>query len=407
MDNSDNFAVVQDRADLQVLMLGGRRCGKTAVLASMFHAAKHGAANEYLTFSDCTVLKTKGVETQDPLSGKTSELLDLLSRPNTSTFLVDQKPSKYWWDYRLKIQTRGTNRDFHINFRDVPGEYFRAGNKHQEEVSAYIKQCAVFIVVVDTPYLMESANPENLLCNDGHNMQVNRLEEIQSFLTNINEENSQAKMVIFCPVKCEKWYNSGRIGDVNKRLREVYNTAITDLTGYKKMDISIIPVLTAGNIEFVEQKEAFLLIDNPKNFRLDKIRNKEGVVRCCRQSSKLLRLEDGRPYSVKESDIVNEDPDAALIGSNLIRPFSWFKTRFLADMSLNGFHPVNCEQLVLHITRFMLAKHDQERNFFGWLKEVFGGIDPKELKKIINEMQIKGIIKDSKECGIEHIKSAF
>lgn len=407
MDNSDNFAIVQDRADLQVMMLGGRRCGKTAVLASMFHAIKHGAANEYLTFSDCTVLRTKGVETQDSLTGKTAELLDLLSRPNTSTFLVDQGPSKYWWDYRLKIQTRGTNRAFHINFRDVPGEFFRAGNGHEEEVRAYIKQCAVFIVVVDTPYLMESANPENLLCNDGHNMQVNRLEEIQSFLTNVNKEDNQGKMVVFCPVKCEKWYNTGRIGDVNKRLQEVYKTTIEDLSGYKKMDISIIPVLTAGNIEFVEQKEAFVLIDNPKNFRLDKLRNSEGLVRCCRQSSKLLRLSDGRPYSVKESDIINEDADAVLVGTRLVRPYSWFKTRFHSDASLNGYRPVNCEQLVLHITRFMLAKHDQERTFFGWLKEIFGGIDPKELKRIINDMQLQGIIKDNKESGVVHIKTAF
>lgn len=307
----------------------------------------------------------------------------------------------------MQIQTRGTNRAFYINFRDVPGEYFRAGNGHEEEVRSYIKQCAVFIVVVDTPYLMESANPMNVLCNDGHNMQVNRLEEIQSFLTSINKEDNQAKMVIFCPVKCEKWYNAGRIGEVNSRLMEVYKTPIEDLKGYKKMDISIVPVLTAGNIEFVEQKKAFVLIDNPKNIKLDDLRNDEGLIRCCKQTTKLLRLSDGHPYTVNGDDIVNEDPEAALTGTRLARPYSWFKTRFHSDPSLNGYHPVNCEQLVFHITRFMLAKHDDERNIFGWLREVFGGIDPKELKRIIKEMQIQGIIKDSKEYGIVHIKSAY
>lgn len=408
MDTSDNFAIVQDRADLQVMMLGGRRCGKTAVLASMFHAVKHCAANEYLTFADCTDLRTKGLETQDSLPGKTAELLDLLSHPKTSTFLIDQGPSKYWWDYRLKIQTRGTNRAFFINFRDVPGEFFRAGNGHEEEVRTYIKQCAVFIVVVDTPYLMESANPKNLLCNDGHNMQINRLEEIQSFLTNINKEDKQAKMVIFCPVKCEKWYNAGRIGDVNKRLMEVYDTPIKDLIGggYKKIDISIIPVLTAGNIEFVEQKEALVLIDDPKNIKLDYLRNGEGLIRCCKQNSKIVRLSDGYPYSLKETDKVNPDPEALLIGTTLRRPYSWFTTRFHTDPTMNGYHPVNCEQLVFHITRFMLAKHDDER-ILGWLRDIFRGIDPKELKRIIDKMQIQGIIKDSKEYGIAHIKSAF
>ena len=406
MDNTENFSNVQNNRDLQVLMLGGRRCGKTAVLASMFHAVKHGIANNYLTFTDRTELKTCGKETQDSLSGKTAELMDLLSHSNTATFLIDQQPSMYWWDYRMKIQIRGTDRAFHINFRDVPGEYCRQGGSHDQELSTYIGTCAVFIVVIDTPYLMESANPDNHLCSDGVNMAVNSTDDIQSFLTYI-KENNQAKMVIFCPVKCEKWYNAGRIDDVNKRVREVYKALIQNLTGYNKMDISIIPVLTAGNIEFVEQKEAYVLNDKGVNFKLNSLRGNLGLIRCCMQTEKLLRLSDGSPYSKKESDDVEPDSEAILIGSKLVRPYSWFKTCFHTDPDLNGYRPVNCEQLVLHITRFMLAKHDREKHILNRLIDMFRGVDPRELKKIIDKMQIEGIIKDGQKYGIEHIQSAF
>lgn len=418
MDNFENFAYVPHKDDLQVLMLGGRRCGKTAVLASMFHAVKHGIANEYLTFTDQTELKTHGVETQDSLSEKTAELLDLLSHPNTATFLIDQRPSNYWWDYRMKIQIRGTDRAFYMNFRDVPGEYCRKGKEgHEAEMRDYIKKCAVFVVVIDTPYLMESANPLNSLCTDGTNMAVNRTEEILDFIGSVGDGH----MVVFCPAKCEKWYNSGRIGEVNERIKKVYGSLITGLTGKDskhKNDISIIPVLTAGNIEFVEQKEAFILNDNRENFKLNRLRNGLGLIRCCMQTDTLLRLWDGSPYTKKESDAVKPDSEAALIksdnesetvstGSELVRPYSWFKTCFHSDPTLNGYHPVNCEQLVLHITRYMLAKHERERNIFQYLIAIFRGIDPQELKKIIDKMQIEGIIKDKEEHGIVHIQSAY
>lgn len=403
----ENFTDIAKKDDLRVLMLGGRRCGKTSALASMFESIISGIANKYLTIADFTTLETKGIETQDSLSGKTAELKSLLSNVNAATFLVDQNPSKYWWDYRLKIKIPGTNREMFINFRDVPGEFCRQGNEHENEVKEYVKQCDVFLVTIDTPYLMESANPENSLCNDGINDTVNRIPDIQQYLTCINDNDGQdGKMVIFCPVKCEKWYNEGRIDEVNERLLKVYHTCITNLKAYKKMDISIIPILTAGNIEFVEQKEAFTLmphngIGKPKQ--------------CCRQSSKFLRLANGAPYMIKEGDIVNEDTEAVITGTNLVRPYSWFKIRYNSNNALNGYKPVNCEQLTLHIIRFMLNKieygkahpTDIWKKIWIWIQKTLGTIRLDELKEIIHNMQTAGIIKDSHEDGIIHIKTAY
>ena len=167
------------------------------------------------------------------------------------------------------------------------------------------------------------------------------------------------------------------------------------------MDISIIPVLTAGNIEFVEQKEAFVLMP------------KSGIgkpKRCCQQSSKFLRLADGSQYMIKEGDIVNEDNDAVISGTTLVRPYSWFKILFNIDKNKDGYKPVNCEQIPLHIIRFMLVKRENEKRFWEkvktWFGTVFGTIDPDELKNIIIEMQKAGVIKDN-EDGIVHVKKAY
>ena len=396
-----------EKSDLRVLMLGGRRCGKTSALGSMFQTIVSGATNTYLTVADSTILKTQGAESQDSLSGKTAELKDLLYHANASTFLVDQKPTQYRWDYRLKVKIPGSDREMFMNFADVPGEYCRQGNPHEAEIKEYVKQCDVFIVVVDTPYMMEAFNPQNKLCSEGINDVVNRVPDIQQYLTCIdNNKGLNGKMVVFCPVKCEKWYNEDRIGEVCEKVKQVYSTCITNLQAYQKMDISIIPILTAGNIEFVEQKEAFLLSPNGKVGK---------PKRCCQLSSKFLRMEDGSSYLMKVGDIVNEDAEAQVVGSNLIRPYSWFKIRFNEDSTKNGYAPLNCEQLPLHIIRFMLNKLDYEEKHPNsiwarirkWFLDIFGNINPNELRDIIIRMQTAGIIKDSQEEGIVHIKNAY
>lgn len=397
------------KTDLRVLMLGGRRCGKTSVLASMFHSITNGASNTFLTVADDTTPDVKGTEEQDSLNGKTAELKNLLAKDgaNTSTFLVDMKPTNYWWDYRLKVKIPGTDREMFINFADVPGEYCRQGNPHEGEVKEYVKQCDVFIVVIDTPYMMEAINPQNKMCSDGINDAINRVPDIQQYLTCIdNNKGQDGKMVIFCPVKCEKWYNEGRIQEVCERLKSVYATCITNLSAYQKMDISIMPILTAGNIEFVEQKEAFVV--SPKG-KLGK------PLRCAQLSSKFLRLADGGMHTIKEGDIVNEDSEAQITGTSLIRPYSWFKIRYNSDSALNGFMPLNCEQLPLHIIRFMLNKLDYMEKHPGsiweriknWFGAIFGNINPNELRDIISKMQTSGILKDSQDEGIIHIKRAY
>lgn len=78
---------------LKVIMMGGRRCGKTSALASLFEEMKNGQVKDYFTVSDRTVLETKGFETQDSLNDKTLELQNMLesNKDNSNIFLVDNK----------------------------------------------------------------------------------------------------------------------------------------------------------------------------------------------------------------------------------------------------------------------------------------------------------------------------
>ena len=392
-----------DPKPLKVFMMGGRRCGKTSVLASMFDRMTNGIANKYFTVADATVHEMKDGEIQDSLDGKINELKDFLGKPNNKTFIVDANPTNKYWDYFLKLQIPGSNRNMKMQFRDSSGEFFVAGTQLSVKTESYVKECDVFIVAIDTPYLM-GATEDGLMdiCTEGKNLVVNRVQDIQRFLTNIRDNGGKdAKMVIFVPIKCEKWVNEGRVEDVNARIKEVYGTMIQNLSAYKKMSIAIIPILTAGNIIFEEFKE-------PLTIKLPKYKE---PIKCCPLGKETFRLADGKIYRKGEADLLLDDPKAVIEGTNLLRPYAWYRIN-KADSS---FSPQNCEQLPLHILRFMLSKvkeaeQKQDSGFFSWLfnklLSVFGGLDIEEIEGILKRMADDGVIKDDKD-GIEYIKRCY
>ena len=388
---------------LKVLMMGGRRCGKTSALASLFTQMINGEVKNYFTVADRTILETKGFEKQDSLGSKTLELENMLesNKGNSNIFLVDKDPTNNFWMYKLHLQIPGTHREMDIEFRDSAGEFFEAAGIHATETTEYIKDCDVFVIVIDTPYLMGPVEETTKdLCPESINLGTNRVMDIQNFLTNINDnEGKDAKMVVFVPLKCEKWVKENRINEVTARIKKVYATCIQNLMAYSKMSISIIPMETSGNILFSELREAYIYNDI------------EGPVRCCKIDDGIIRLENGENEPLIEGDVINPDPESVINGTNLARPYAWYHIN-PADGS---FAPHNCDQLPLHIIRFMLAKlYDAETRksggFFGWFSDlikrigqIFGSMDPKELQGIINKMQRNGVIKDS-GFGIEILK---
>lgn len=390
-------------AALKVLMMGGRRCGKTSALASLFDQMINGSVNEYFTVADRTTLETKGFETQDSLGDKTLELKNMLetNKGNSNIFLVDKGPTNNFWLYKLHLQIPGTNREMDIEFRDSAGEFFESSGIHAAETSEYINECDVFVIVIDTPYLMGSIEETTRdVCPESINLGVNRVMDIQNFLTHINDnEGKDAKMVVFVPLKCEKWVKEHRINEVTQRIKLVYGNCIKNLKAYSKMNITIIPMETSGNILFSELRKAYLYNDI------------EGPVRCCKIDDDIIRLENGENEPLMAGEIVLPDPEAVIAGTTLLRPYSWFHI----NPEDGSFAPRNCEQLPLHIIRFMLAKlYDAETqksgHWYDWfteiirkLKIIFGSMNPKELQEKIGQMQRKGIIKDS-GCGIEIIK---
>lgn len=394
---------------LRVIMMGGRRCGKTSALASLFEEMKNGPVKDYFTVSDRTVLETKGFEVQDSLNDKTLELQNMLetNKNNSNIFLVDKNPTSNFWLYKLHLQIPGTHREMDIEFRDSAGEFFEASGMHARETEEYIKGSDVFVIVVDTPYLMGSADESTKdLCPDSINLGTNRVQDIQNFLTHIDDKDGQdAKMVVFVPLKCEKWAKEPNgLNKVTARIKEVYGTHIKNLSAYEKINICVIPMLTSGNILFSEFRKAYLY----NSF--------EGTIRCCKIDDETIRKEDGENDLPMPGETVVEDAESVISGTNLARPYAWYQI----NPNDSSFSPKNCDQLPLHIIRFMLMKlmdaeakvkhggllgwiYDFLRDMIDRIRGIFGTMNTDEFKQIIGKMQRSGIIKDTGD-GIEILK---
>lgn len=379
-------------ANLKVLMMGGRRCGKTSALASLFYQMIHGKTNEFLTVCDKTNLGPKDGEKQDSLIGKRLELEHFIDKGKNKTFLADKGPTMNYWTYVLQLQIPGTDRRMEIEFLDSAGEFFDAGGKHHNETISFVRECDVFVVIVDTPYLMAGSKVEAEAANV--------IDSIHTFLMQIDSQNGRkAKQVLFIPIKCEKWVKDGKIDDVVKTVEEKYEATIRDLKASNKTEISIIPIETAGDIIFAGLKEPYILFNTTTNKQ----------TRCAKDSDRMVILPDGKYRKISDDEVLNDDPEGVFkFGeevSDIVRPNAWFHLR---NEPKAAYTPHNCEQLPLHIVRFMFNKKKSEAwgGIIGSIINFFGGISAEDMQKALDNLSQAKLIKDSGE-GIKILKKCF
>lgn len=332
-----------------MLMMGGQRVGKSSALAAIMNAFLSGAEKDIFSAKDVTTLAKSDGEKQSSINSKLQEVKDMLTTNVGQTIIVNSGKTNKKWDYSLELTLSGTNDSMTITFTDVNGEFFEGGNVHHCDVIGLVKEYDVFIVAIDTPFMMESRNDDNDLVNPVINKGYNCTLSIHAFLTQINDnDGNDAKLVIFTPIKCELWAQQGQLDDVVRAVQEDYKTSITALRKYKSVQIEILPIQTVGSAVFVEHLEALTCEWTEKKFLFF---NKTYYYKCGQLEDGRIRLSNGIIKERSSLTKVQEDAEAVLIpDSDIIRPNSWFR------IESDAYKPYNCEQLALHILEFMLAK---------------------------------------------------
>lgn len=408
---------------LKVLMMGGQRAGKTSMLAGLIETMTKGMVKELIEVHNVTSQE----ETNRKLAKSIESLKYHLITSYGKTFLIDDNKTTAFDDYTLEFRIPNTDSFMKIVFTDANGEFYDMGRLHDGEIREKIRTYDVFVIAIDTPNLMEADNPNNRLCNEAINNSYNHVNDIYTFMSELDDKNGgDAKLVIFAPLKCEKWIKEGKIEDVKKRIAKVYEPTLHALSKYVNVEIDIIPVQTVGNIVFQEQTKASLCVTEGISRRCAIVNNKSDV-----------RYEDGSIEAIDPNrHRFIEDPDAVIRdGSSLVRANSWFTTIG------KDYAPHNCDQLAFYILQFYLAKVlfaqkveelQSKKNKWKWGKRIaivifgvalgllgaavayftsnylakkFGTITVEQMLSLVNKLNESGYIKKNID-GIETIKES-
>lgn len=408
---------------LKVLMMGGQRAGKTSMLAGLIETMTKGKVKDLVEVQNVTSQE----ETNRKLSKSIESLKYNLISSYGKTFLIDDNKTSAFDDYTLELRIPNTDSVMQIIFTDANGEFYDMGRLHDQEIREKIRTYDVFVIAIDTPYLMEAVNPDNKLCNEAINNSYNHVNDIHTFMTELDDKDGgDAKLIIFVPLKCEKWVKEGKVEEVKKRISKVYEPTIYALSQFINVEIDIIPIQTVGNIVFQEQCKANLCVIGGEAKRCAIINKKTEV-----------RFDDGIVETIDlQRHKFTEDPSAVIReGSSLVKPNSWFTTIG------KEYAPENCDQLAFYILQFYLAKVlfaqkveelQNKKNKWKWGKRIailafgvafgligaavayftsnylskkFGTITLEQMLALVNKLQESGLIKKN-IGGIETIKES-
>ena len=224
--------------DIKVCMLGARGVGKTSVLTSIFY---DGNSKDGFYGTKIRLFTTP--DTGAELNKQRERLSDVFKhRENIAAIGGTSGVSEF------KLQLGMLNDEANINLliTDYPGEKIVTDEKY---VAERIKESQVVLVAIDTPYLMEDGGI--------HDEEKNQTSIIKEFLLK-NVGNLQEKIILFVPLKCEKYLdlnrNKEQRNDCSKLLADKVESQYKDVVdGLEKsgnVAVAITPILSMGGVAF-------------------------------------------------------------------------------------------------------------------------------------------------------------
>lgn len=227
--------IVGQRASMKACMMGPRAVGKTTILTSIFHNTNESIAQTKLKFvPDADTMARMNV-CRNEINGIFEEGKSVVDRPSAG---ISSTSSVNVFHYEFGLKGKQTAVDLEI--KDFPGEFINGG-LHSGEVDRFIAESNAVLIAIDTPHLMEEAGK----FNDAKNMSCIICDY---FKNNVNVDDE--KLILFVPLKCEKYYYEHRMDEVNRKVKETYNELIDFLKDKEQVAAAITPILTIGGIEF-------------------------------------------------------------------------------------------------------------------------------------------------------------
>lgn len=222
---------------LSICMMGPRSVGKTTVLTSIFHESQDkicDGSNIYLRALDADT---------NTLNDYYTMLVDAVAKKNASNLPASNAIS----EFNFGLGLAGRAESVKLTIRDFPGEYLTSTIKSdRDEVYNFIANATVILIAIDTPYLMEE--------NGQYNEEKNKVDIVTHYLKD-NVTAIQDKLVLFVPLKCERYLHDKKLSKVAERVIETYKD-LTDFFAQNNIASFVTPIITLGGIEFDTMKDS-------------------------------------------------------------------------------------------------------------------------------------------------------
>jgi len=240
--------------DLTILFLGARRCGKTSVLSAMTTLLSNASGAISVKGDDFSSRKMRS---------SVEKMREIFSDENLSNgFWLDDEEGTYdinQYKFTVDVHDPAAVRiynvapsvfSFGMTCIDIPGEVLKNTSDEWSTkygiVTEYINTADVLIIAIDSPQLVE---------NGKQGAVKNCTETITETIISSLPENiaDVDKLVIYVPVKCEKYFHSQggfTINSVNDKIKKRFKDLIDFLHRNTRCRQVIVPVLTLGDLEF-------------------------------------------------------------------------------------------------------------------------------------------------------------
>ena len=234
-----------------VVMIGEKRLGKTSILASMM--------NSFNKVGTAFIVNPADGVTKDAMKNKIISLQKAFVEAASGNGLYydnDNDATSGLRKYTFDISYKNSNSEkipiTKIIFYDIPGEFFSNDknqsddfeDKYDNQLKGLIGDADILVFAIDSVGLMERTKEQY-----GFYSKPEELETRISGCLNVHKNRT----ILLVPLKCEKYYHSGKMGELKDKVLDLYNPIIHRFSNGEfksSTTICVTPILTMGNMVF-------------------------------------------------------------------------------------------------------------------------------------------------------------